>query len=577
MKKLYESNDIKNIADAIRTKNNSELKYKVSEMSQAILDIPSGNIDNVVDGKWICPDDWDDVETIALPEVETEQVLYLVYRTDLPLSFANIRMSGAAYRYTIGHANNGQFIPIENSVNVSSGAWIKLFINDYNDYETSGKNTIVLKVEPQSANAKFTSWSIGDYDYNGTTLSQNYQTLVIRYGQLYYATSIQCQCRYLECDNIRFCKSLTTCNAVYSNCYNLKKHRHYGWDLSKCTTFTIMFNNCYVLCDIDSDFSNWVSEKCTNISSMFANCYMLSSELNMTGWNTQNVTTIASVFSLCYNVRSLIGVENWYLPKCGASSSAFRDCRNLKNNDDYILDLSNWHLSELSTSDNARDYMFSNCLCKKLIINNFNFTKSTNVSRMFEGCRLLETIDMRNIVPSTSKLTAMTAMFNECYSLHTILHDGDGMFYNWDLSKVTNMNTFMQRCVSLKELNFGSISSGAIVGSTANSTLTSMFASDVNLTMLDINAIDISNFTYNQLTGWLTACVKLVDFYPPKGINNNFTVSDCRQLSAESIHRIIENLVSSSTKHTLTLGTTLLAKVSDEDRQLATSKNWALA
>lgn len=41
-KKLYEENDIQLVANAIREKNGSTATYKVSEMAQAIKDIPSG-------------------------------------------------------------------------------------------------------------------------------------------------------------------------------------------------------------------------------------------------------------------------------------------------------------------------------------------------------------------------------------------------------------------------------------------------------------------------------------------------------------------------------------------------------
>lgn len=41
-KKLYEENDIQSVANAIREKNGSTATYKVSEMAQAIKDIPSG-------------------------------------------------------------------------------------------------------------------------------------------------------------------------------------------------------------------------------------------------------------------------------------------------------------------------------------------------------------------------------------------------------------------------------------------------------------------------------------------------------------------------------------------------------
>lgn len=42
--KLYEENDVRGIAEAIRTKNGTSNSYKVSQMKQAVLDIPTGGV-----------------------------------------------------------------------------------------------------------------------------------------------------------------------------------------------------------------------------------------------------------------------------------------------------------------------------------------------------------------------------------------------------------------------------------------------------------------------------------------------------------------------------------------------------
>lgn len=46
--KLYSESSVKDIADAIREKNGSADKYKIAEMAQAILDIPSGGGNDVL-------------------------------------------------------------------------------------------------------------------------------------------------------------------------------------------------------------------------------------------------------------------------------------------------------------------------------------------------------------------------------------------------------------------------------------------------------------------------------------------------------------------------------------------------
>lgn len=38
--KLYEENNVQNIASAIREKNGLTTEYKISEMAQAIIDLP---------------------------------------------------------------------------------------------------------------------------------------------------------------------------------------------------------------------------------------------------------------------------------------------------------------------------------------------------------------------------------------------------------------------------------------------------------------------------------------------------------------------------------------------------------
>lgn len=43
--KLYSENAVQNIADAIRQKNGLTTEYKISEMAQAVLDLPSGGED----------------------------------------------------------------------------------------------------------------------------------------------------------------------------------------------------------------------------------------------------------------------------------------------------------------------------------------------------------------------------------------------------------------------------------------------------------------------------------------------------------------------------------------------------
>lgn len=64
-KKLYEESYIQDIADAIREKNGSTETYKVSEMAEAIENIPSGGEEG-----WEPQSDWWDIEKIVNEDTE---------------------------------------------------------------------------------------------------------------------------------------------------------------------------------------------------------------------------------------------------------------------------------------------------------------------------------------------------------------------------------------------------------------------------------------------------------------------------------------------------------------------------
>ena len=561
---------------------NGKTYESASGFSPVTVDIPAypvSDTEHVVNGKWVCPDDWDDVETIPLPEDETDQILYLVYRTDLEVSYISWGTISGAYKYTKGHVVGGQFVPTEPTVNKVSGSSIQEFLES--DFETSGKNTIVFKIEPQTPTTKLTgtksaSWTVNDATYVGTLQSE-----VIRYGQLYYATSIVGNSYLLECDNVRNCKSLTTCNGIYggsSSSNNLKKHRHTGWDTSNVSSFSGFLQGCRNLVDCDTDFSGMVTSKCENISNFISYCTKLSGEINVSNWDTSNVVSISSFARESRAITKFIGIEGWNLSNCSTSDYVFNYCFSLYQNEDGVLDLSNWHLSENATAVTSKQHMFSymNSI-RKIIIKNFNFNNASNISNFFYQNLGLEEIDMRNISPVTKVCTSAAAIFQLDTNLKKILYDGDGIFYGSDLSGVTIINSIINSCLSLEAFNFGTPANGLAAGAAGNNTCSTLFSQTEDLKTLDMSGIDIRNFTYNQLTGWFMQGCQLKEFYPPQGINNNFTYNASYVISKASLLRIIEALLPQTSAKTLTLGAVNKARLTDEEIAIATEKGWVVA
>ena len=72
-------------------------------------------------------------------------------------------------------------------------------------------------------------------------------------------------------------------------------------------------------------------------------------------------------------------------------------------------------------------------------------------------------------------------------------------------------------------------------------------------------------------------CSSLTDITGNPMFKSNTDLSSCSELTHDSIMVIINGLQTVTTAQTLTLGTTNLAKLTDEEKKVATDKGWTLA
>ena len=95
-------------------------------------------------------------------------------------------------------------------------------------------------------------------------------------------------------------------------------------------------------------------------------------------------------------------------------SRMFEDCSGLTS-----LDLSNFDTSNVTYMDS----MFWGCnKLTSLDVSSFNTSKVTNMSYMFKGCSNLTSLDLRNF--NTSNVTDMSGMFDACTNLKKIIMKG---------------------------------------------------------------------------------------------------------------------------------------------------------
>ena len=159
----------------------------------------------------------------------------------------------------------------------------------------------------------------------------------------------------------------------------------------------------------------------------------------------------------------------------------------------------------------------------------YNDTENvTNMDDMFESCSVLTTISLLN----TGKATSMNNMFRDSQNLLSIPL--------LDTSNVTSMRYMFSSCSNLKS----------------------------------IPALDVSKVT--NMSSMFSDCYSLESIHMT-GMKVSFSISSSTKFTTEALHEIIGNLATVTSSKTLTMGSTNLAKVSEEYKTIATNKGWTLA
>ena len=151
-----------------------------------------------------------------------------------------------------------------------------------------------------------------------------------------------------------------------------------------------------------------------------------------------------------------------------------------------------------------------------------------NMEYMFYYCKNLTTIPLLD----TSNVTGMRQMFYNCSSLTTIPLI--------DTSKVTVMNEMFSGCTKLET----------------------------------VPALNVSNVNY--MSGIFGACSNLKSILMT-GMKVDFDISASTKFERTDLVTILNNLATVTTTKTLTMGATNLAKLTNEDKAIATNKGWTLA
>lgn len=212
-------------------------------------------------------------------------------------------------------------------------------------------------------------------------------------------------------------------------------------------------------------------------------------------------------------------------------------------------------------------------------VNLFNTSNITDMSYMFQSCTKLVSIPTNMITGNNtsfkgtfygcSKLTTVPQTLN-CYCCTSF----NAMFY--DCSKLTKVPTFNNtfNVTNCKQMfyNCSKLTEVSVFNTNKVTSMEEMFYNCGQLT--EIPAFKASKVT--SLSGVFSRCYKLTAIHMT-GMAVSFSLKDCIALEEAALVEVLNNLATVTTAQTLTLGTNLLAKLTDEEKAIATNKGWTLA
>ena len=206
--------------------------------------------------------------------------------------------------------------------------------------------------------------------------------------------------------------------------------------------------------------------------------------------------------------------------------------------------------------------MFESAEITNLTINNWNVSKVTTMVSMFDGLKS-STVSITNWTETTT-LNNMKKMFSFS-TIGTLVG-----FENLNTSKVTNMNQLFWAS------NFTSLD---FIEGWDTSSLTSTY--EIFRNCDTITSLDLSNWDWSLCTSasnnnaQFMYCSELVHLKLPKNVQCSIDLSYTK-LDVDSLLDVINNLATVTTTQTLTLGSTLLAKLSEEQIAIAVNKGWTV-
>ena len=282
----------------------------------------------------------------------------------------------------------------------------------------------------------------------------------------------------------------------------------------------------------ETDVTNFATAQVVDSNLVASNIKKNVSILGVTGTLEEGITPSGT---LDITTNGIVDVTNYEKANVNVPSSGGNTLKNL-----------------LDATHNSK-YLFNSYTGTS--VNNliqYNDTENvTNMEFMFKDCWYLTSVPLLN----TSKVTSMNQMFFSCYALTSIP--------SFDTSNVTNMQYMLSgvKMTTIPLLNTSKVTN-----------MNNMFSSCNKL--ITVPALDVTNVT--QMSNMFKDCSSLKSILMTN-IGANLNIGASTVFERSDLLVILNNLKTVTEARTLTMGATNLAKLTEEDKAIATNKGWTLA
>ena len=239
------------------------------------------------------------------------------------------------------------------------------------------------------------------------------------------------------------------------------------------TDMSYMFSGCKSLTSVD--VSNFNVTDVDTIHGMFQSCESLTT-LDFSNWKDQKIADKGWTFNGCTKLSNLTLPDRWVTSGTTNIQRMFSGCKSLTS-----LDLSSWGVADAK----KMDYLFYGCSgLTSLTGGTLWLNYPTSFDSMFESCSSLETFDLNLQIYASNG--GMRRMFSGCSSLQELDTSG------WTIRIINNasMDSMFYGCSSLTNLNMSSLKIWNVTDTD------SMFYGCSSLTQLDLTGWNMKKITY---------------------------------------------------------------------------------